>query len=115
MIYIVSGLYFVIIAMTALMLSLHSRLSKLELQFLKERNRVYRHLTDPNVIDSELERSARRREAYDSNMPYPPREDSGPPARILKPKLPAYGSKFADRKPRYQPGPVVRNQPKKDG
>lgn len=51
------------------------------------------YLTDPNVIDNELERSARRREAFDSNMPYPPRQDSGPAAKIRQPaKAPSYRS-----------------------
>jgi hypothetical protein len=43
--------------------------------------------TDPEKIDAELERSARRREAFDSKMPYPPRDDSGPPAVIHTARL----------------------------
>lgn len=55
-------------------------------------------LTDPNVIDYELERSARRREAFDSHMPYPPRDDSGPAAKIWTARLGR-----------------IKNTPKKDG
>jgi len=65
------------------------RLLKLENEKIERIN----YLTDPNVIDAELERSARRREAFDSNMPYPPREDSGPSAVVRFPaRSPSYRS-----------------------
>jgi hypothetical protein len=69
-------------------------------------------LTDPDVIDAELERSARRREAFDSNMPYPPREDSGPPAVVRNiARAPSYRSSGLRFKRR---GPFGQNRPEKD-
>lgn len=93
-----------------LLWSLRKRVTELE----NEKQERIDYLTDPEVIDSELERSARRREAFDSQMPYPPREDSGPPA-VVKPLKMSTWSKSASRfkreprfsnevrKPRYQP------------
>lgn len=89
-----------------LFVALFNKVNALEKEKEKRDERL-RHLTDPNVIDAELERSARRREAYDSKMAYPPRDDSGPAAVVTQPKLPRFNSKFTDRPPRYQP--------KKDG
>jgi hypothetical protein len=85
-----------------------------------EKQERMNYLTDEEVIDAELERSARRREAFDSQMPYPPRQDSGPPAVVKPVKLTQWGkstSRFK-KKPRYggedRPQRYLPNQPEKD-
>lgn len=99
-----------------LLWSYQKRITQLE----NEKQERMDYLTDEEVIDAELERSARRREAFDSQMPYPPREDSGPSA-VVKPLKVSTWSKSASRfkrEPLYkgQPRPprYVPNQPKKD-
>lgn len=47
---------------------------------------AFEDLIDPAKIDAELERSARRHEAWNANRSSVPREDSGPPAVIHAPK-----------------------------
>lgn len=97
-----------ILSSVMVIVSLTDRVETLE----NEKQERIDKLTDPSVIDSELERSARRREAFDSNMAYPPREDSGPPAKIRHPaKAPGYRSNGLAFRKR---APFGQNRFKKD-
>lgn len=46
-----------------------------------------KRLTDPKLIEEDMEKGARLREMHDANRTTLPREDAGPPAKVYSPRL----------------------------
>ena len=85
----------IVLSLTIVMLA---NLLKVQRQSLEEtrkellnhrevRSKLYWELADPAKIEADFEKSARLREMRDANRTTLPREGTGPPAKVYRPKF----------------------------
>lgn len=72
-----------VMANTSAIRSLSKRVSLINIPHQK----IYQKLTNVDEIEKDFEKSARLREMRDANRTTLPRENTGPPAKVYRPKL----------------------------